>query len=134
MQCLQHQTLAQDLFPCFNVLHTQAETVQYENILNITVKPPPVLCTSLLSPSTAFSLHHTVSSDRSAMEKVEDSPVMTACSHLFCCTCAVEMLRQKTSCQACGNGHNAPPISAGVVVCKVVGSLLLHCASCRCIV
>ena len=59
-----------------------------------------------------------------------DRPVMTTWSHLLCCTCAVELLRQKGLCPACGSSHSAPPILAGAVVCKVVESLLLHYASC----
>ena len=65
---------------------------------------------------------------------VVDRPVMTACSNLLCCTCAVEMLRHKHPCPACKSNHSAPPISAGAVVIKVVSSLLLHCSSCGSIV
>ena len=61
---------------------------------------------------------------------IVNRPVMTECSNLLCCTCAVEVLQHREMCPACRCHHTAPPISAGAVVVKVVGSLLVHCATC----
>ena len=61
---------------------------------------------------------------------IVDRPVMTQCSNLLCCACAVKVLCQREPCPACGCAHTATPISAGIVLVKVVGSLLLSCASC----
>ena len=61
---------------------------------------------------------------------IVNRPVMTECSNLLCCTCAVEILQHREICPACRCHHTAPPISAGAVVVKVVGSLLVHCATC----
>lgn len=91
----------------------------------------PLSLSRFISPS-----HSVLLSDLQCKKcaNVVDRPVMKPCSHLLCCTCAVELLRQKGLCPACGSSHSAPPIPAGAVVCKVVGSLLLHCASCGCTV
>lgn len=148
--------IAQDLVQSFNGVQTLSQNALYVNIFTNTVmegnqlqvvkgRSPTVIESqqSLAYPSWRMAIllslvyfkpppHSVLLSVLQCKNCVNivDRPLMTPCSHLLCCTCAVEGMRQKTLCSACRSSHSAPSISAGVVVYEVVGSLQSHCASC----
>ena len=57
---------------------------------------------------------------------VVNRPVMTPCSNVVCCMCAVDNLQQAEPCPGCGTHHSSPPIPAGTLINKIVGSLPAH--------
>ena len=97
--------------------------------------PHPLEIARFLTPSAGITLEDL---QCKACTCIVERPVKTICRKLLCLQCLEKYWQNKESdqitypCPCCDDGlHESAPTVAADVVYKIVGSLLLHCTTCR---